>query len=72
VRVEITDADFIFPADKLVLAGKLTKPQRGHVIEKIDPDRGNRKYQVFNLPGERCFRETAGMIRVHTKLAEAE
>jgi hypothetical protein len=72
VSIETTDADFLFPAIKLVLNGRLATPNRGHTIEKIDPLNGNRKYAVFNIPNQKCYRETAGMLRVHAKLIETD
>jgi hypothetical protein len=65
--IEVTDADFLIDAAELTLGGVKIEPQRGDRIEEIDADGKRTAYTVFNLPNERCFRETAGMLGIHTK-----
>jgi len=67
VTIEVTTADWLFDADRLVFGGAIVKPQPGDLIEVLT---GGNVYAYTVLPpssGQRCYRETAGHLRVYTK-----
>lgn len=71
VRIEHTDRDFIFPAEGLILGGKLATPERGDLITLVEDDHGaSQVFEVLSTDGKQCYRtcDTTGhMIRVYTK-----
>ena len=66
---EITDADFIMPADRLTLGGSIVEPRRGDRLEEVTKT-GTRIYEVMPSGNRRPFAidPTGQMLRIHTKL----
>ena len=70
MRLEYTDRDFIFPADRLILNGELATPKRGHRITIIKTRGDTEVFEVLAPGGAQVYRlcDPEGyMIRVHTK-----
>ncbi len=64
-RIEHTDRDFLFPADKLILAGQATVPHKGDRITVA-----GEVYEALPVDREQCYRcgdPQGNMIRVFTK-----
>jgi hypothetical protein len=71
VRIEHTDRDFIFPAESLILDGKLAVPQKGDRIAIVEDDHVDKQiFEVLAPAGSQVFKTCDAygvMIRVHTK-----
>jgi len=71
VRIEHTDRDFIFPAEALILGGRLAAPQQGDRITVVEQEHGDGQlFEVLPADGKQCFRQcdpTGHLIRVYTK-----
>jgi hypothetical protein len=75
VRVEWTDADFLFRGADLVLAGETITPERGDLVYVVQPYGDTLIYEVASYGGEPPWRwSDAGrtIARVHTKIVEDE
>lgn len=71
VRIEYTDRDFIFPAERLILGGKLATPQKGDKITVVATGGlDGEVFEVLPIDGKRCYRtcDSSGyVIRVYAK-----
>jgi hypothetical protein len=71
VRIEHTDRDFIFPAETLILGGRLATPQKGDRITVVEEEHDDGQvFEVLAPGGAQVYRlcdPHGHLIRVHAK-----
>lgn len=64
-------ADWLLPADELVLSGQVTLPQKGDRLT-LTRDGQQLVYEVMPRTGEQIYRldQTGSLLRIHTQLRQ--
>jgi len=72
-KMERTERDFIIRAADLILSGQLVKPQRGDIVDILDPDGSTDRFEVVPYGQDAPYRFSDPhqlMFRIHAKFRQ--